>query len=141
VRAVVLQLLLILLILDVGDVGVYEKRVAFESAFEEQILLLLEVDGFELFEAGGEVSLLLDLGLLHFLAFGLFFGFGLFLPLLLLLVLLLHLLLDGAQVIDVLLAGLAVDDGTGGVEAGFGETLGGVVAYPEFVLGLRGARH
>lgn len=45
-RGVVLMLLFVLVILNVGNVGVDEERIAFECALEEQNFLFFEVDRF-----------------------------------------------------------------------------------------------
>ncbi len=119
-RAIIPQLLFVLFVLDVRNVGVDKERVALKPALKEQNLFLLQIDRFELLETSGKVSLLLDFRLLHVLDLTLLLSLQLLLPLLLLLVLLLDLLLDDAQIVYLLLAGLAVDYGTRGVEVGFG---------------------
>lgn len=139
--AVVFHIFFVLFIHDVGDVGVHEERIALKLALKEECLFFLEIEWLQFFEACGKIGgfflalhiffILLDLRLLldfHFLLPFLFFLQSPF-----------HFFLDDSQLFGLLEDALACDDGRGRVDAGFGETFGGVVFYSDLVGGIGGA--
>jgi hypothetical protein len=95
--AVVFHLLFVLIVLNVRDVGVNKERIFSTVAFKEELLLFLQIDWLEFFEACREVSFLLFfVCIFAFLNFGLLFNFNFFLTFFFLFRLLLDSLLDGS---------------------------------------------
>jgi hypothetical protein len=137
-----MELFFVLVVLDVGNVGVNEKWVPGIPALKKELFLFLKVDRLELLEAGRKISfLLIFLCLFRFLRFCLLLIFVARLSFLFFFDLLFHLFLDRPQIIHLFLTGLVVNHRGGRVRVVLAQRFRVVGSNFDFVSRMRSAGH